>query len=185
MDGALVAGPQGQELVRRCLTLAEKLVKNVEDTHKSYVTSESFKELNSPENAKLVIMKSRMGIPSTPALRPPSDNTTLESSLKNISEGLQLHRALLSAISSHLDHQETVAALSSNIKDLLLQIHKVLKLVGGGAVPASTAPVSLSVSGEYEVQAATHLILVQLRAFGCDVKDHLRTLDQSSEDTER
>lgn len=45
--------------------------------------------------------------------------------MKTISEGLQLHHALLSAISSHLECSDKVDALKADIKDLVLQIHKV------------------------------------------------------------
>lgn len=66
---------------------------------------------------------------------------------------------------------------------LVLQLLKVVK---AEAVQASPAAVTLNLSGEYEIQVATHLTLVQLQTFGWDVKRCLRTVDQSSEEeTER
>lgn len=62
----------------------------------------------------------------------------------------------------------------------------MLKMVTGEVVQASQPTVSLNLSGEYEIQVATHLTLVQLQAFGWDVVRYLRVLDQSNEeDTER
>lgn len=48
-----------------------------------------------------------------------------ETCLKNISDGLQLHQALLTTISSEFKDKEKVQALNTDIKDLVLQIHKV------------------------------------------------------------
>lgn len=45
--------------------------------------------------------------------------------LKNVSDGLQLHQALLTTISSEFEQKEKIQALNTDIKDLVLQIHKV------------------------------------------------------------
>lgn len=59
-------------------------------------------------------------------------------------------------------------------------------MVTGEAVQASQPTVTLNLSGEYEVQVATHLTLVQLQAFGWDVVHYLKVIDQSNEeDNER
>lgn len=63
---------------------------------------------------------------------------------------------------------------------------QMLKMVTGEAVQASLPTVLLNMSGEYEIQVAIHLTLVQLQAFSWDVARSLRFLDQSNEeDTER
>lgn len=48
-----------------------------------------------------------------------------ETCLRMISEGLQLHRALLNAVSPRLKNREKVDALEADIRDLVLQINKV------------------------------------------------------------
>lgn len=48
-----------------------------------------------------------------------------EMCLKNISAGLQLHQALLSALSSRVECRDQVDALKADITDLVLEIHKV------------------------------------------------------------
>ena len=40
-------------------------------------------------------------------------------------EGLQLHRALLSSVSPHLENKDKVTALQADIRDLVIQINKV------------------------------------------------------------
>lgn len=52
-----------------------------------------------------------------------------ETSLRRISEGLQLHRALLAAIVDRLEPQDRVLALQADIKDLNIQITKVCDYV--------------------------------------------------------
>lgn len=48
-----------------------------------------------------------------------------ETFLRRISEGLQLHRGLLNAVSPHLENRDKVDALQADIRDLVLQINKV------------------------------------------------------------
>lgn len=63
---------------------------------------------------------------------------------------------------------------------------QMLKMITGEAIQTSPPTVLLNMSGEYEVQVATHLTLVQLHSFSGDVAGSLGYLDQSSEeDTER
>lgn len=58
-----------------------------------------------------------------------------------------------------------------------------MKMVLGEAVVQPTpTPVTLSLPGDYEIQVAAHLTLVQLQSFGQDVVHCLRSLDQSNED---
>lgn len=51
-----------------------------------------------------------------------------ETCLRRISEGLQLHRALLNAVSPRLENREQVDVLQAEIRDLVLQINKVRDL---------------------------------------------------------
>lgn len=51
-----------------------------------------------------------------------------ETCLRRISEGLQLHRALLNAVSPRLENREQVDVLQAEIRDLVLQINKVSDL---------------------------------------------------------
>ena len=98
-------------------------------------------------------MASTIGIPPAPVLKALAENFTLvsifsrvvlqtqattaghisshvwflhqETSLRRISEGLQLHRALLNDIVNHLDQKDQVLALQADIRDLNIQITKV------------------------------------------------------------
>lgn len=179
-DGsALVADP---DIVQRSRSLIQKILLSIPDTHKSCIHTETLK-LNSSENEKLGVMASNIGIPSAPVLKTLSESFSLEDSLKNMSEGLQLHRALLSSVSPRLENKDKVSALQSDIKDLAIQINKLLNTITTEAtVLPSPTPVALRLPGEYEVQVATHLTLVQLQAFGQDVVRLLRSLDKGSEE---
>lgn len=42
-----------------------------------------------------------------------------------MSEGLQLHQALLGAVSERLENTDKVTALMADIRDLIIQINKV------------------------------------------------------------
>ncbi|XP_044035637.1 colony stimulating factor 3 (granulocyte) a isoform X2 [Siniperca chuatsi] len=177
----LVEDPGSEEIIHRSRSLIKKILLSIPDTHKSCIHIETL-QLNSSENSKLVIMASNIGIPSAPVLRVVSKNFSLETSLRHMSEGLQLHRALLSSVSPRLENKDKVTGLLADIRDLVIQINKMLKIVQTESVVQPTpTPVALRIPGEYEVQVAAHLTLVQLQSFGQDVVRCLRSLDQSNE----
>ncbi|XP_062234477.1 colony stimulating factor 3 (granulocyte) a [Platichthys flesus] len=176
---ALVEGPQFQKLVQQSCSLAHKILLSVPDAHRSCIHTETL-QLNSTDNAKLEIMAANIGILPSPVLRAVSENFTLNTCLTRMSEGLQLHRALLSAVSERLQSKNKVTELMADLRDLTIQINKMLQK--NGAVQPSPTPVTLRLHGEYEVQVAAHLTLVQLQSFGRDAIRCLRNLDQSHED---
>ncbi|XP_051795574.1 colony stimulating factor 3 (granulocyte) a [Acanthochromis polyacanthus] len=181
-SGTLVEDPKFQDTVEKSRSLTRKILLAIPDTHKSCIHTEALK-LNSSENGQLDTMASTIGLPSAPVLRVVSENSTLEDSLKGMYEGLQLHQALLSAVSSRLGNKDKVNDLIADIRDLAVQINKMLKMAQAEAVvQSSPTPVALRLPGDYEVQVATHLTLVQLQAFGQDVIRCLRPLDRSNED---
>ncbi|XP_028264179.1 uncharacterized protein LOC114437585 isoform X2 [Parambassis ranga] len=179
---ALVEDPSFQELIQRSRSLTEKILLSIPTTHRSCIHTESL-QLNSSENAKLVTMATFIGIPSAPVLKVASENVTLEDSLSRMYEGLQLHQALLSSVSSKLESNDKVTGLMADIRDLAIQINKMLKMAQAeAAVQPTPTPVALHLPGDYEVQVAAHLTLVQLQSFSQDMVRCLRSLDQ--EETE-
>lgn len=59
---------------------------------------------------------------------------------------------------------------------------QMLKMAQADAVVLpSPTPVALHLPGEYEVQVAAHLTLVQLQAFGQDTVRCLRSLEKSDD----
>ncbi|KAL3051263.1 hypothetical protein OYC64_001516 [Pagothenia borchgrevinki] len=180
--GALVEGAQFQEIVLRSRSLIEKILLSIPDTHKECIHIQTLK-LNSSENANFVTMASTIGIPAAPVLKVVSENFSLETGLRRMSEGLQLHRALLSSVSPRLEQKDRVIGLQADIRDLVVQINKMLKIAQAEAVvQPSPTPVALHLPGEYEVQVAAHLTLVQLQAFGQDTARCLRGLDRSNDE---
>ncbi|XP_013863583.1 granulocyte colony-stimulating factor [Austrofundulus limnaeus] len=181
---SLVEDPHFQEILHRSRSLTQKVLLSIPDTHKSCIHTATL-QLNSSENVKLETMASILGIPPAPGLRAISENFTLESSLRRMHEGLLLHRGLLSSVSPRLEVKTKVADLMDDIRDVAVQITKMLKMVQPeAAVQSTTAPLSIHLPGDYEVQVATHLTLVQLQSFGQDMVRVLRSLEQSDEEEE-
>ncbi|KAM4526884.1 colony stimulating factor 3 (granulocyte) a [Fundulus diaphanus] len=181
-SGALVEDPQFQEILQRSRSLTQKILLSIADTHKSCVHSQTL-QLTSSENTKLATMASTIGIPPAPLLRAVSENFTLESGLRAMHDGLQLHHGLLSSISPRLKVKEKVVALMADVRDLKVQVVKMEKMTQTSvAVPPTSASVELRLPGDYEVQVAAHLTLVQLQTFSQDVARCLRSLDRSNDD---
>ncbi|XP_061613351.1 colony stimulating factor 3 (granulocyte) a isoform X1 [Phyllopteryx taeniolatus] len=177
---ALVEGAQFQVLVRRSRSLTEKILLAIPDAHRSSIYAETLK-LNSPENAKLDTMASNINFPAAPVFKIASEKVSLESSLKHVHEGLQLHQALLSLVSSRLEAQR-VTDLMNTVRDLAIQISKMLRALQTDYVAQTTpSPVTLYLHGDFEVQVAAHLTLVQLQSLGQDTHRFLRGLDTSHE----
>ncbi|KAF3853420.1 hypothetical protein F7725_014108 [Dissostichus mawsoni] len=126
--GTLVEGEQFQEIVLRSRSLIEKILLSIPGTHKECIHIETLK-LNSSENAKFVTMASTIGIPPAPVLKVVSENFSLETGLRRMSEGLQLHRALLSSVSPRLEQKDRVIGLQADIRDLVVQVAAHLTLV--------------------------------------------------------
>ncbi|XP_060883582.1 colony stimulating factor 3 (granulocyte) a isoform X1 [Labrus mixtus] len=165
------------EVVQRSRSLIQKILLFIPEVYESCIHIETLK-LNSSENAKLGRMATKIGILSAPVLKSLSENFTLETGLKHMLQGLQLHRAMLSSVSPHLENKDKVMQLLDDIRDLAIQINKMLKAV----VLPSPTPVALRLSGKYDVQVAAHLTLEQLQSFGQDMVRLLRTLDPSSDE---
>ncbi|XP_067344132.1 colony stimulating factor 3 (granulocyte) a isoform X2 [Channa argus] len=179
---ALVGDPKFQDLVQKSRSITKKILDSIHDTHKSCISTQTLR-LDSPETSKLAVMASNIGISSAPVLKVVSEEFTLETSLTRMSEGLQLHRALLNFVSPHLPNIHKVTELVADIRDLTLKIDKMLKIAQTEAyVQPTPISVALRLPGEYEVQVAAHLMLVQLQTFGQDMIRCLRDLDKSNDE---
>uniref|UniRef100_A0A1A8IUS6 Colony stimulating factor 3 (Granulocyte) a n=1 Tax=Nothobranchius kuhntae TaxID=321403 RepID=A0A1A8IUS6_NOTKU len=176
-SGSPVEDPQFQDGLYRSRSLTQKILLSVPDTHKSCIHTETL-QLNSAENSKLATIASTIGVPPAPVLGPLSGNVSLEDSLRRMYEGLKLHQELLNLIAPRLEEKEKVTDLMDDIRDLTIQIKKMLKT--GTKQQPTIAPVALRLPGSYEVQVAAHLTLVQLQSFGQDMDRVFRSLDQSS-----
>uniref|UniRef100_A0A8C7YNG8 Uncharacterized protein n=1 Tax=Oryzias sinensis TaxID=183150 RepID=A0A8C7YNG8_9TELE len=177
---ALVANPQFQEILKDSSSLTHKILQSIPGAHRSCVNVETLR-LNSSENHKLVTLASTIGIPSAPALSALSDNFTLNTMLRHMLEGLQLHKDLLNHVLPRLEVKDMVIDLTHDLNDLSVQVLKMLKLSQreGVSKPNPTLGLALDLRGSYEVQVAIHLILVQLQGFEQDMDRCLRSLEQN------
>uniref|UniRef100_A0A3Q2CHK1 Uncharacterized protein n=1 Tax=Cyprinodon variegatus TaxID=28743 RepID=A0A3Q2CHK1_CYPVA len=182
LTDALVAEPQFQEILRSSRSLTQRILESVEDTHKSCVHLQSL-QWKVPENAKLATMRSTIGIPSAPVIKPISANFSLETALRAMHDGLELHHGLLRSISPRLEVKDRMNALQYDVRDLKIEIFRMLKIKTTEAtVPPTPTSVELHLPGDYEVQVAAHLTLVQLQAFSQDVARCFRSLDRSDQE---
>ncbi|KAM8889890.1 uncharacterized protein ACB058_012061 [Synchiropus picturatus] len=183
-DQALVEDPQFQAQVRNSRSLTEKLRDSVNEAYKSCVDTETF-QLNLDDVDHLAIVARNINMPTPPVLRVSAENVSVESGLTQVTEGLLLYQAMLNATYPKLQNNEQVVALIADIKDLIVQLNKMLKMANAAkSVQPTPAPVELRLDSEYRVQVAIHLTLVHLQSFSHDMSRWLRQLDQSEEDEE-
>lgn len=169
------------EHAHRSKILVHKLLLSIPTIHKSCIYTETLK-FNSSELVKLHYMAINIGIPSAPVLTTLSDNSSLETSLRRMFEGMQLHQGLLKAVEPRLDNKGVLTELLADVNDLLLQIGKMLRTIQ--VEPPAQAPTDLALSlpGEFDVQVAIHLTLLQLQGFGQDMERNLRQIDPEVEE---
>uniref|UniRef100_A0A8C6S4T3 Uncharacterized protein n=1 Tax=Neogobius melanostomus TaxID=47308 RepID=A0A8C6S4T3_9GOBI len=173
---------QFQDLVLKSHSLIQKILFSIPGVHNSSIYMKTL-QLKSPDNTKMVIMATNIGIPEAPVISAVSENCTLETSLSKITEGLHLHRELLNVVLPKLNNNEKMMELSNDVRDLDLLIQRMLKLIQKSTPPAPTyKPVVLRLPGEYDIQVAAHLTLWKLQAFGQDVVKCLRSMDPSDEE---
>uniref|UniRef100_A0A1A7X7Q6 Colony stimulating factor 3 (Granulocyte) a n=1 Tax=Iconisemion striatum TaxID=60296 RepID=A0A1A7X7Q6_9TELE len=173
-NGSLVEDPQFQDGLHRSRSLTQKILLSVPDTHKSCIHTETL-QLNSSDNSELATIATTIGVPPASVLGSLSGNVSLEDSLRRMYEGLKLHQELLNLIAPRLEEKEKVNDLMDDIRDLAIQIMKMLNT----KEQPTTPPVALRLPGTYEVQVAAHLTLVQLQSFGQNMDQVFMSLDQS------
>ncbi|KAG5854932.1 hypothetical protein ANANG_G00043260 [Anguilla anguilla] len=186
-DGALMERPDFLRAVEHSQSLVNKILKDIPDTHKSCVSSKSLtlhptlQPISEPSN--LQFMEDSLKIPRAPVLKGLSDEFTLEMCLKHISEGLQMYQDVLSTLHNRVSNPEKMKGMHADVRDLLAQITKMQELCRfetgakyGGSGLASR------LSGDFEVQVAAHLSLLQLQDFGRDVFRSLRNMTREEPD---
>ncbi|XP_067101327.1 colony stimulating factor 3 (granulocyte) a [Osmerus mordax] len=180
--GVLVEDPQFYDIGQKSRALIDKVILAIPETHKSCIHAETLTLNSADEHIKLQFMATKIGIPSAPTLKAVSNDFPLESVLRHMLQGLQQQKDLLLAATQHLPATERVTEMQVDLRDLLIKIRKMLKIVQKESTQeAPSAHLVLKVSGQYEAQVAMHLTLVQLQAFGQDVVRSLRNILQPSE----
>ncbi|XP_019901970.2 colony stimulating factor 3 (granulocyte) a isoform X2 [Esox lucius] len=175
--GQLVEDPEFHIFVENSQNLIKKVLEAIPGTHKSCIHSETLILNSTTENRKLQYMATNLGIPSAPTLKALAEDFTLETCLRHMSEGLQLHQDLLKAVQPRLANTENLTALMTDIRDLGIQINKMLRAVQAEVTLQPTVTSLASrLTGDYQVQVAAHLTLVQLQSFGQDIVRSLRNI---------
>ncbi|CAL8283571.1 unnamed protein product [Merluccius merluccius] len=168
--------------VENSLSLVRKIIQGVPQTHRACITAETF-DLNS-DKGTFALVAEKIQIPVFPVLQVLSaTRDTLESNLVQMLKGVVLHQAMLSSLSSHLGPQDTVTELLADTRDLLIQIRMLLKTIQKDAAEQPAAPVlDLKLSGDFDVQVATHVTLQHMQHFGQDMERILRGVSRANED---
>ncbi|XP_037391480.1 colony stimulating factor 3 (granulocyte) b [Pygocentrus nattereri] len=157
-------------------SFTKKLLSEIPTVHHSCVGTEGLSLEPSAEVKNLEYIMAALAIPAAPRLAPISETHTPAMSLGRISEGLQLHQHLLQEVKKKLKCSEKLTPLLADLRDLSAQVHKLQQeaQLTPSEPQAQSSSLSSRLTGDYEVQVATHLVLQQLRSFGQDVFRSLR-----------
>ncbi|KAG7492370.1 hypothetical protein MATL_G00013490 [Megalops atlanticus] len=172
--------PNFHRAVERSQSLVNKVLNDIPEAHKSCVRSKSLTLQPSSESKNLQYMESSLGIPRAPTLKGLSDEFRLEMCLDRMSEGLQMYQDLLGVLSDRVSTPERLTELRADITDLLAQVVKMREMAHlETGVKYAGSGLASRLTGDYEMQVATHLILVQLQDFTRDIFRSLRNMGET------
>ncbi|KAM9474382.1 uncharacterized protein ACWYII_008692 isoform 2-T2 [Salvelinus alpinus] len=165
-------------------SLVEKILVNIPVVHGSSVkiTGLTLDPSSQSRNIPYQSMVTSLGIPAAPELktvcRPLNQiDFTLEVCLSSMSAGLQLYQDVLGVLKERVT-TEKVTGLLADIRDLLAQVNKMQEPGQMSSVAQYEASgLASRLPGDYEVQVATHFILLQLRDFTQNLKRSLRNVE--------
>ncbi|XP_018597483.1 colony stimulating factor 3 (granulocyte) a [Scleropages formosus] len=176
--GLFMEDPELRLALKLGQAVAMKVIDDIPAAHKATVSSQTL-SLNSPLERKLEYMVTLLKIPAPPVLQAIGADFTLETCLNNMSEGLQMYQDLLAVISGRVETPENLAEMQADLKELLGRVHKIRKLSElEMAVPHRMSDLATRLTGDFEVEVATHLVLVELRTFVQHVFRGLRNISQ-------
>ncbi|XP_056144685.1 uncharacterized protein LOC130120092 [Lampris incognitus] len=162
------------QMVQQSKTLVEKILRDLPVVHGAtiHTVGLTFNSTSQPTN--LQIMATSLGIPPAPVLKQLSERFTLEQCVSRLSVGVQLHHDLLGDLEGKVTG---LTDLKADLRDLLSQINKMQEQGRLGSVERyETTDLASRINGDYQLQVATHLTLIQLRSFCHDMVRSLRNL---------
>ncbi|KAL4660495.1 hypothetical protein GN956_G1364 [Arapaima gigas] len=160
-------------------TVVRKLMEDIPAAHKATVRSPTL-TLTSTTETHLDYMVVSLGIPAAPVLKAIGADFTLETCLNHMSEGLQMYEDLLAAVSGRVAAPEKLTELQADLRELLAQVHKMRELSElEPTVPYTTSNLASRLTGDFEVDVATHLVLVQLQTFVQHIFRSLRNISHT------
>ncbi|KAL2078752.1 hypothetical protein ACEWY4_026437 [Coilia grayii] len=167
--------------VEEAQSLVKKVLGDIPAVHGSSVNTQGMSLDPAGDTMKLEYMVTLLDIPSSPKLKALSADFTLETCLSRMSEGLRLYSGLLQVLVGRLASPQKVTELHADLKDLQAQVHKIQELSQVSILEAQTDVSGLSsrLTGDYEVQVATHVTLAHLRSFSQDAFRSLRNIGQT------
>ncbi|XP_068605531.1 uncharacterized protein [Brachionichthys hirsutus] len=198
--------PPFREAAESAKMLVEKILEDIVIVHAATVHTEGLTLKPSAPAATLQTMAASLGVPAAPVLKPLSEHFTLDACLSRMLAGSRLYQGLMGVLSGRLgglgDLQADLRDLQTSIDKVkkkklpglwrfaligcsmltascVFQIKQLAQTDGGGAAddgPYSGLDLASHLHGNYEVQVAAHLALVQLRSFCHDLVRGLRAI---------
>ncbi|KAM3597428.1 uncharacterized protein V6R79_004445 [Siganus canaliculatus] len=168
--------PAFREASERAKALVEKILKDIPSVHAATVSAQGLTLDPGSQTPNLEMMALTLGIPSAPVLKPLSERFTLDVCISRMASGSHMFQQLLAALGPRLGG---LGDLKADLRDLLTHIHKMKAaalLDGGGVEPTSSLDLDPRLHGDYEVQVAAHLTLLQLQSFCHDLIRSLRAV---------
>ncbi|XP_048869107.1 colony stimulating factor 3 (granulocyte) a isoform X1 [Brienomyrus brachyistius] len=154
-------GAEFRRALKQSQSLVNKILGDIRAADKAPVNSEPNSE---PKN--LDYMVTVLAIPSAPMLEEISASFTVKMCLDRMAEGLEMYQDLLKVVGDRASSPEKLRDLQADVRDLSAQIHKMRQLAEmETTVQYKDSGLDSRLTGDYEVQVATHRILAQLRDF--------------------
>uniref|UniRef100_A0A667XRQ6 Colony stimulating factor 3 (granulocyte) a n=1 Tax=Myripristis murdjan TaxID=586833 RepID=A0A667XRQ6_9TELE len=163
-----------KQAVERSKTLVEKILRDIPTVHGATINTPGLTLDPSSQQANLQMMVKTLGIPAAPVLKQLSETFTLDLCVNRMSQGVNLHKDLLEAVSNKLTG---LTDLTSDLRDLQTQIGKMQEQGHLSSAEQYQSPdLASHLNGDYEVQVADHLSLKQLLSFCHDLMRSLRQI---------
>ncbi|XP_059204100.1 granulocyte colony-stimulating factor-like [Centropristis striata] len=163
-----------REAAERAKTLVEKIVRDIPAVHAAAVTTEGLTLDSAAQSTNLQLMVTSLGIPAAPVLKPPSEHFTLDVCVRRMLAGGRLYQGLLGVLSERVSG---LSNLQADLRDLLTHVAKMKEAApSGGEEAEPSLDLASRLHGDYEVQVAAHLTLMQLKSFCHDLIRSLRAV---------
>ncbi|KAJ7992140.1 hypothetical protein DPEC_G00275450 [Dallia pectoralis] len=172
------ADPEFKGRIERARSLVDKILGHIPVVHRSWVSTEV--RTTSPlQYQSLGLVRDIPNAPELGSVCKPIDqdnHSLLGVCLGRMTAGLQLYHGVLGVLAPKVTFADKATELQADLRDLLAQVNKMKQPVGQSAsvAPYEGSALATGLQGAFEVEVASHLILLQIRDFTQDLKRSLR-----------
>ncbi|XP_008293024.1 uncharacterized protein LOC103366932 [Stegastes partitus] len=166
--------PAFREAAERAKTLVEKILRDIPTVHSATINTEGLSLDSSSQTTNLQMMVTSLGIPAPPVLKSLSDSFTLDMCVSRMLVGSQLHHGLLGVLSDKLSGLKDLRADLRDLQTHITKMKEAAQLSSDVSDQNQIPDLASRLQGNYEVQVAGHVTLMQLRSFCHDLIRSLR-----------